>query len=36
LPNSLEVFTSQPEFISTINSKHFASCFIILIKFLWD
>jgi hypothetical protein len=36
LPNSLEVFTSQPEFISTINSKHFASCFIILIKILWD
>ena len=33
-PESLEVLTSHPEFISSINPKYFDSCFIILIRFL--
>jgi len=33
-PDSLEVFTSQTEFLSSINPEYFDSCFIILIKFL--
>ena len=35
-PDSIEVLTSKPEFISSINPKYFASCFIILYKFLID